>query len=80
MSKLASVKEIGRRIREAREAAGLTGEGLAEKIRSDKGTISRIERGLVRLDVIRLQRIAAVLGLEASDLLAPQPRLEHEPV
>jgi len=64
-----SLKFIGRRIRAARLARGMTGEELAEKIGSDKGSVSRVERGMAGLSVERLQRIAAALGIEAADLL-----------
>jgi len=63
------LKFIGRRIRAARLARGMTGEELAEKIGSDKGSVSRVERGMAGLSVERLQRIAAALGIEAADLL-----------
>lgn len=70
-----SAKEIGRRVRETRERRGMTGEGLAEKIGTDKGTISRIERGLAGIDTDRLQDIALALGIDPRTLLAPpEPR------
>ncbi len=71
MAKTVSAKEIGRRIRELREKLGMTGEGLADKIGTDKGTVSRIERGLAGIDTDRLQEIASALGIDARLLLAP---------
>ncbi len=79
--KRVSVKEIGRRVREQRERLKMTGEALAQKIGTDKGTVSRIERGLAGVDTDRLQSIAAALSLDARDLLAPidprPPRGDH---
>jgi transcriptional regulator with XRE-family HTH domain len=65
---------VGRSIRKLRESRGLTGEQLAARIGSDKGTISRIERGEAGLSVERLQKIAAVLGVPVSELLAESNR------
>jgi transcriptional regulator with XRE-family HTH domain len=52
----------------------MTGEGLAEKVHTDKGTISRIENGQAGLSTDRLQDIAAALGLDPAALLAPAER------
>ncbi len=71
MAKRVSAKEIGRRIRETRERLGMTGEALAQKIGTDKGTVSRIERGEAGLSVERFQQIADALGLDPATLLAP---------
>lgn len=71
MARKVSAKEIGRRIRLARKKAGMTGGALAEKIGTDKGTISRIERGEAGLSTDRLQEIAVALAVEPSTLLAP---------
>jgi len=69
MARRTSGKEIGRRIRAARLARGVTGEWLAEKIGTDKGTVSRIEHGATGLSTDRLQDIAAALGAEVGVLL-----------
>ena len=74
MARHLSAKDIGRRVREIRERLSMTGEELAEKIGTDKGTISRIERGLAGLDTDRLQRIGTALGIDARSLLDPEPR------
>lgn len=69
MARVASTTEIGQRIRKERKARGMSAEALAAKVRTDKGTISRIERGVAGLDVERLQRIANALGLTPASLL-----------
>jgi transcriptional regulator with XRE-family HTH domain len=71
MARGVSAKEIGQRIREAREAQKMSGEVLGQKIGTDKGTVSRIERGEAGLSVERLQRIADALGVDPSSLLTP---------
>lgn len=74
MAKVSTAADIGARIRAAREAKGLTAEQLGEKIGTDKGTVSRIERGLAGLDVERLQEIANALGVPVEDLIRSKPR------
>ena len=73
MARHASVKEIGRHIRQERERQGMTGEELGKKIGTDKGTISRIERGEAGLSTDRLQEIATALGVTPAVLLAQEP-------
>jgi transcriptional regulator with XRE-family HTH domain len=55
----------------------MTGEALASKIGTDKGTISRIENGKAGLDIERLQDIAAALGIDPASLLLP-PRARRD--
>ena len=47
---------------DARKKAGLTQEELARRIGTDKGYISRIERGLTVPTVSTLYRIASAMG------------------
>jgi transcriptional regulator with XRE-family HTH domain len=77
MARLVSRKEIGNRIRSAREAKGWTCEDLAERIRSDKGTISRIERGEAGLGVERLQEIAATLEIDPGEFFRRSLAVSH---
>ena len=61
---------VGQRIRELREAEGLTIQELAET--SDlgsKGHLSNMERGLVRPNINTLKQVADGLGVLPSDLL-----------
>lgn len=48
---------------DARKNAGLTQQELAERIGTDKGYVSRLERGLIIPSVSTLYRIAAAMGL-----------------
>jgi transcriptional regulator with XRE-family HTH domain len=65
---------IGARIQEAREAAGMTQEDLADKltagpVRVTQGSVSRWEAGERLLEVTDLLRIADALGEPAAALL-----------
>jgi transcriptional regulator with XRE-family HTH domain len=56
-------EEIGRRIAEAREEAGLSQRELAEKIGvADAQSVSRYERGITEVKTRRLERIAEATG------------------
>lgn len=48
---------------DARKHAGLTQQELARRIGSDKGYISRLERGITVPTVSTLYRIASAMGL-----------------
>ncbi len=57
------------RIRELREAAGLTQQNLADRVRVSKVTISELERDKMRLDIHYMRRISQALGVLPADLL-----------
>ena len=62
--------EIGQRVKQLREEAGLTIEKLAyESDFGSKGHLSSLERGLVMPTVITLQRLADRLGVLVADLV-----------
>lgn len=61
--------EVGRRIAEARQRAGLTQDAVAEVLDTDKSTISKIEHGRRRLDGFELSLVAERLGTTARELL-----------
>jgi transcriptional regulator with XRE-family HTH domain len=61
--------ELGRRIREHRTKAGITGQRLAESAQISASFLSEVERGLSEISVERLQRIASELGVDVSTLL-----------
>lgn len=54
--------EIGVLIRQAREGAGLTQEQLADRIKSTKTAISRMENHARDIKLSTLQRVARALG------------------
>lgn len=47
---------------DARKKSGLTQQELARRIGTDKGYVSRVERGLIIPSVSTLYRIAAAMG------------------
>ena len=63
--------EGNQRLRERREAAGLSQEGLARRSECSLNTVGRIERGRGRPSLDVALRIASVLGADARDLFGP---------
>lgn len=63
------VKAIGRLVREARLAAGLTQEKLAEKAEIAPRVLQKIEAGQITILVTTLIRIRRSLGCDHDDLL-----------
>ena len=60
---------IGRAIRAARLAKGLSQEALADAAGVDRSYLGGIERGEHNLAVINLKKIAEALALRPSDLM-----------
>ena len=60
---------VGWNLRQYRLAKGVSQEELAHRCALDRTYISGIERGVRNPTVLVLERLAAVLGIEASDLL-----------
>jgi ribosome-binding protein aMBF1 (putative translation factor) len=63
--------EVGERIREAREAAGLSQRELARRMGTSQAAIGRLEAGRVGATLTTLQRVATALGLEVNVELRP---------
>ena len=71
-------KNLGARIRELREAAGITQERLAWDCELDKGYLSQVEAGKRMPSVPVLFDLAQYLSLEMADLVGfdlEKPRL-----
>lgn len=60
---------IGKKIAEAREAAGISQLELARRIGSVQCQISAYERGECSMAVTRLMEIAKALGVEVAELV-----------
>ncbi|MBI4699034.1 MAG: helix-turn-helix transcriptional regulator [Nitrospirae bacterium] len=54
--------KIGIELRQAREKAGLTQEGLAQKLKTKKTAISRIENHARDIKLSTLEKVAHALG------------------
>ena len=61
--------EIGQRIKQNREAAGLTQETFAEMVGLGVKHISAIERGAVGVSINTVKTICSVLAISSDDLL-----------
>jgi len=66
-------KEIGRRIRDARVAAGLTQEAAAAAAGIDAKRWQRLEQGSVNATVRTLGRVAGALGMTFWALVGAAP-------
>ncbi len=60
------MRDIGKNIRDLREAAGLKQEELAEKLFVTRQTVSNYETGKTRPDVEMIGKLAEVLGTDAN--------------
>lgn len=69
---------LGKNIREQRSQLGWTQATLAELVRVDVETISRIERGAVVPSVLKLEHIANILGVPLAELLRSSSTLAQD--
>ena len=60
------LKKVGRNIREARKAKGLSQESLALEAGLDRSYVGGVERGERNIAVLNLARIAKALGIPVS--------------
>ena len=61
--------EVGRRIRQARETAGLTQERFAELVGISPQNVSCVERGLAGVSLTVLRRMCEILRVSSDSLL-----------
>lgn len=61
--------EIGRRLKEAREAAGLTVDELARRLNVTPDAVQRLQRGESTVQWLKLKAIAEALNITPNDLL-----------
>lgn len=70
MSAIADLRSvIATRVREAREAAGMSQRALSRATGISQPHISKIEDGTANVTVSALETIASALGLKASQLV-----------
>jgi transcriptional regulator with XRE-family HTH domain len=74
VSELPTHSEIGARLREARQAQGLTVRGIAQLIGVSPSLISQIERDKVNPSVGTLWALVSVLGLTMGDVFPDETR------
>lgn len=71
--------EIGRRIKQHREAAGLTQASLAIQVGLARSSVTNIENGIQRIQVDTLYAVARALAIEPAVLMAEGvPILDEE--
>lgn len=68
-------KRLGRRLQEARQAAGLTQQALCQKAGLSYSTLAKIERGAIKTpSIFTIQSIATALGVSLDELIGvPAP-------
>jgi transcriptional regulator with XRE-family HTH domain len=66
--------ELGERVRAIRSLRRLTLREVAESAGVSESFVSQLERGRSNASVATLQRLAAALGIEISDLFAGEPQ------
>ncbi|MBZ0282479.1 MAG: helix-turn-helix domain-containing protein [Anaerolineae bacterium] len=59
-------RELGKRIRQARERIGMSQEGLAEAVQRDQKAVSEYETGKRKLPAIDIPTFASILGVPFS--------------
>jgi len=59
---------LGRAVEELRDEAGLTQEGLADRMRTEATTVGKLERGVANPTFVSLLRVARGLGVELSEI------------
>lgn len=69
-----SKKELGQRLRAARQARGITQVELAEALGTYQTVVSAIERGVRGLTVQQVAKLASILGASLDDILGPGSR------
>lgn len=62
---------VGEKVRDAREAAGLTQRELAARMSTSQAAVARLEAGGVGSTLTTLQKVAAALDLTITVDLAP---------
>jgi len=72
-------EQIGKAIASRRNMAGLTQEEVAERLGVGNEAVSRLERGVAMLTVVRLFELADMFGCETADLLtAASPHVDDQ--
>ncbi|WFU06855.1 helix-turn-helix transcriptional regulator (plasmid) [Rhizobium sp. CB3171] len=74
------IREVfARNLKAARQAKGLSQEELAFRAGIDRTYISSLERSVYNASIDVVDRLATVLGVEASELLKRRPETKIKP-
>ncbi|AVA24432.1 MULTISPECIES: helix-turn-helix transcriptional regulator [unclassified Rhizobium] len=75
------IREVfARNLKAARQAKGLSQEELAFRAGIDRTYISSLERSVYNASIDVVDRLATVLGVEASELLKRRPETKIKPL
>ncbi|MGY5810126.1 helix-turn-helix domain-containing protein [Rhizobium sp. LEGMi198b] len=75
------IREVfARNLKVARQAKGLSQEELAFRAGIDRTYISSLERSVYNASIDVVDRLATVLGVEASELLKRRPETKIKPL
>ena len=80
VSEMLEPPELGPRLRDRRQAKGLTLEGLATASGVSRSMLSQVERGEANPTFATLWSLTQALGLSLDDLVATEPTIEAAPV
>ena len=69
---------LGARIRNLREAKGLTQEQIAEKMNCTRQKYARLEKGLIDISYASLTTVAQVLGIKIEDITSAVNNIAQE--
>ncbi len=69
-------EKVGARIKELREAKGLTGEGLGKHLGLSKSQVSVIEKGKTRLNTDQLLILVQLFGVSSSYIMCENSPLD----
>ncbi len=71
-------KWLGKRLQAARQAAGLTQQGLCQKANLSYSTLAKIERGAIKApSIFTVQCIAQALGITLDELVGQRPQVTN---
>lgn len=70
--------QVGQTIASRRKSLGITQAKMAEELKLEIETISRMENGKISLSLDRLEQFAAILKCSPADLLRPIPENHSE--
>lgn len=70
-----SWENIGERVRDSRTCEGLSQQDLADRVGLERSMISKLEKGMRRVDAMELTAIARALGYSVTHFLSPTPEV-----
>lgn len=77
MDNIIDNREIGQKIRKFRLAAGLTQEGLAERLEITFQQVQKYERGVTKVNLVKLQQISKILKVPVAAFFQDSTILEE---